>query len=76
MLSSKIKNWKYDKEYDAKELSCGDLVMALYKFYKPLESGTIVRVKAIDAGDVLAWCRSTGNTMHASEPPFFLIEKK
>lgn len=76
MFCSKQKNWKYDKVYDAKELGCGDLVMALFKFFKPLDPGTIVRVKAFDAGDVMAWCRSTGNTMHAGEPPFFLIEKK
>ncbi|MEZ5194877.1 MAG: hypothetical protein R2764_00305 [Bacteroidales bacterium] len=49
--------------------------MALFKFFKPLDPGTIVRLKALDAGDVMAWCRSTGNRMHAGEPPFFLIEK-
>lgn len=69
-------NWVFHTELDTKELGCGDLVMALFKFFKMLESGTIVRLKALDAGDVLAWCRSTGNTMHAGEPPFFLIEKK
>lgn len=69
-------NWVFHKELDTKQLGCGDLVMALFKFFKKQETGTIVRVKALDAGDVMAWCRSTGNTMHAGEPPFFLIEKK
>lgn len=68
--------WVFQAELDTKELGCGDLVMALFKFFKSLESGTIVKLKALDAGDVLAWCRSTGNKMHAGEPPFFLIEKK
>jgi hypothetical protein len=69
-------NWEYDTEFDAKELGCGDLVMALFKFFKPLDNGTIVCVKALDGGDVMAWCRTTGNTLHDGQPPFFLIEKK
>ena len=83
-MESKIKktkhssppNWRYDTEFDAGELGCGDLVMALFKFFRPLDSGTVVLVKALDAGDVMAWSRSTGNTLHAGEPPLFLIEKK
>jgi hypothetical protein len=70
------KDWDFDTKFDAKELGCGDLVMALFKFFKSLDPGTRVLVKALDAGDVMAWCRSTGNTMQASDPPFFLIEKK
>ena len=69
-------NWVFHTEFDAKELGCGDLVMALFKFFRPLDSGTMVRLKALDAGDVISWSRSTGNNMHACEPPFFLIEKK
>jgi len=75
-MHSAPSSWVYETEFDAKELGCGDLVMALFKFFKPLDSGTIVRVKALDAGDVMAWCRSTGNTLHDGQPPFFLIEKK
>ncbi|HPE55354.1 MAG TPA: hypothetical protein P5514_03360 [Bacteroidales bacterium] len=73
---SSSSNWVFDTEFDAKELGCGDLVMALFKFFKPLEPGTTVRVKALDGGDVMAWCRSTGNALHDGQPPFFLIEKK
>jgi hypothetical protein len=69
-------NWIFDTEFDAKELGCGDLVIALFKFFRPLDPGTIVRVKALDAGDVMAWCRSTENPLLAGEPPYFLIEKK
>ena len=69
-------DWVFHTELDTKELGCGDMVMALYKFFKTLKTGTIVRVKALDAGDVMAWCRSTENKMLIFEPPFFLIEKK
>lgn len=75
-IRSAPSKWEYHTELDTKELGCGDLVMALFKFFKTLNSGTIVKLKSLDAGDVLAWCRSTGNKMHAGEPPFFLIEKK
>lgn len=68
--------WAFHEELDTKELGCGDLVMALFKFFNQLESGTIVKLKSLDAGDVMAWSRSTGNKMHAGQPPFFLIEKK
>lgn len=51
-------SWVFHKKLDTKELGCGDMVMALYKYFKPLDSGTIVKVKALDAGDVMAWCRS------------------
>jgi hypothetical protein len=76
IIRSSPSTWAFDTELDTKELGCGDLVMALFKFFKPLKSGTMVKLKALDAGDVMAWCRSTGNNMHAGKPPFFLIEKK
>lgn len=75
-MRSAPSHWTFHTELDTKELGCGDLVMALFKFFKTLESGTMVRLKALDPGDVLSWCRSTGNKLHAGEPPFFLIEKK
>lgn len=75
-MPSTPSDWVFHTELDTKELGCGDMVMALFKFFKPLKAGTIVRVKALDAGDVMAWCRSTGNKMIIFEPPFFLIEKK
>lgn len=79
MIESPIENWIFDVEYDGKELGCGDLVMALFTFFKTVSPGMRVKVIAHDpAGqeDLFAWCRSTDKTLHKYEPPFFLIEKK
>jgi TusA-related sulfurtransferase len=72
-------NWTYDAEYDGKEMGCGDLVMALFKFFKTVTPGMRVKVIAHDpAGqeDLVAWCRVTNKTLLKYEPPYFLIEKK
>lgn len=79
MAESTIEHWDFDTEFDGKALGCGDLVMALYKFFKSVTPGMRVRVIAHDpAGqeDIIAWCRSTNKILHKSEPPYFLIEKK
>jgi TusA-related sulfurtransferase len=79
-MGSNIKeNWKYDAEYNGKEEGCGDLILALYKFFKTINSGTRVCITAHDAGaaaDIAAWCRSTNKILLKSQPPYFLIEKK
>lgn len=79
MIESPIENWKYDAEYNGKDLGCGDLVMALFKFFKSVAPGMRVRVIAHDlAGqeDIIAWCSSTNKVLLKAEPPYFLIEKK
>jgi len=79
MGNSKKENWTYDAEYDGKEMGCGDLVMALFKFFKTVTPGMRVKVIAHDpAGqeDLVAWCRVTNKTLLKCEPPYFLIEKK
>lgn len=78
METCKKENWSYDVEYNGKEKGCGDLIIALFKFFKPLKDGTRVCVTAHDMGaeaDIAAWCRSTNKILHASCPPYYLIEK-
>lgn len=72
-------NWVFDAEYNGKEEGCGDLVMALFKFFKTVAPGMRVLVTAHDKGaleDIAAWCRSTNKILLKSEPPYFLIERK
>lgn len=74
-----MEDWKCDTEFDAKEKGCGDLIVALFKFFKTLDPGVRVCVSAHDAGasaDIAAWCRSTNKVLLNSRPPYFLIEKK
>ncbi len=71
--------WIYSAEYNGKEEGCGDLIMALFKYFKTVASGTTVFVTAHDSGaaaDIAAWCRSTNKVLLASEPPCFLIKKQ
>ena len=77
MDASQIGNWVFDAEYDGKEKSCGDLVMALFTFFKTISPGMRVKVIAHDpAGqeDIIAWCRVTNKILLKYEPPYFLIE--
>lgn len=52
--------------YDFGELSCGDLTMALLKAFRPLPTGTVLEVRALDPGapiDVRAWCQLSGHAL-------------
>jgi len=48
MVESTKEKWVFDAEYNGKELGCGDLVMALFKFFKSVAPGMRVRVIAYD----------------------------
>jgi tRNA 2-thiouridine synthesizing protein A len=68
--------------YDFGEMSCGDLLIALMKAMRPLASGTLVEVRALDPGapiDIPAWCRMVGHELlqRASGPEkvHYLIRK-
>lgn len=68
--------------YDFGEMSCGELLMALMKAMRPLASGTLVEVRALDPGapiDIPAWCRMVGHALvqRASGPEkvHYLIRK-
>ncbi len=71
-------NWTYDAEYNGKDEGCGDLIMALFKFFKKIDPGMQVFVTAHDKGaaaDIAAWCRSTNKILLESKPPYYLIIK-
>jgi tRNA 2-thiouridine synthesizing protein A len=59
----------FDREWNAGELGCGDLVLELR--LKLRESpGNILKVIAVDPGapaDIPAWCRMTGNELVAQD---------
>ncbi|MCI4428333.1 MAG: sulfurtransferase TusA family protein [Burkholderiales bacterium] len=61
---------KHDLEWNAGELSCGDLVLELRQRMR-LAPGKVFRIVALDAGapsDLPAWCRMTGHQMLAQDP--------
>ncbi len=59
----------YDIEWNAGELSCGDLVLELRQRVRQAP-GQVFKVIALDAGapsDLPAWCSMTGNALLASD---------
>ncbi len=60
----------HDLEWNAGELSCGDLVLELRQRMRQAP-GKVFKVTALDAGapaDLPAWCRMTGHQLLADDP--------
>ena len=68
-----------DKEWDAGDLGCGELVLELGQQLKGLKAGQVLRLLARDPGayeDLPAWCNLTGHKLLKSTHPEYWIEKK
>ena len=69
----------FDREWDAGDLGCGELVLELRGRLGAMRPGQILRLVALDPGapaDIPAWCRLTGHTLVAGEHPVYLIRHK
>ena len=74
---------KVDRYYDGGSISCGELIMNIYKEMKALEFSQVLEVVSYDLGaveDVPAWCRMQGHTLlHMKDEGFikthFYIKK-
>jgi tRNA 2-thiouridine synthesizing protein A len=70
---------KFDVEWDAGDMGCGDLVLELRMRMQSLQSGWIMKLRAANSGaekDIPSWCRMTGNTLLLQQRPFYIIKKK
>jgi tRNA 2-thiouridine synthesizing protein A len=68
-----------DDAWDAGDMGCGELVFLLSQRMRALGPGKLLTLTATDLGaphDIPAWCRLTGNTLVAANPPHFLIRSK
>ena len=57
---------RFDEQWDAGDLGCGDLLLSLRFRLKAMQPGQIIRVRALDPGapqDLPAWCRLTGESL-------------
>jgi tRNA 2-thiouridine synthesizing protein A len=66
-------------EWDAGDLGCGDLVLALRARLAALPAGAVLRVRATDPAapeDLPAWCRMTGHPLVSAAHPIYLIRRK
>ncbi len=77
-----LPNIKPDAVFELGELGCGDLIIALLKSMRTLESGQIAQVHAVDPGapvDIAAWCNMIGNKLLADccgeDNAYFYIKK-
>lgn len=69
----------FDSDWDAGDMSCGDLVLELRLKLMDLESGQVLRVQATDPSapeDIPAWCQLTGNSLATVDQPYYWIRKK
>lgn len=69
----------YNKEWNAHDLGCGQLILQLSRKLKDLEGGHVLKLTAYDPGakeDLPAWCRLTGHTLLKSVHPQYWIQKK
>lgn len=71
----------FDADWDAGDLGCGELVIALRFRLAELPPGGTIRVRATDTGaaeDLPAWCRLTGNRLvhHDPEAQHFFIARR
>ena len=65
--------------WDAGDMSCGDLVLALRGRLNALPPGTRLKLTARDSGaaeDIPAWCRMTGHSLLAQHHPHYWIQRK
>jgi tRNA 2-thiouridine synthesizing protein A len=72
-------DWEFSQYFDGGETGCGEILVDLMLFFRPLPAGTRVLIIARDAGAPLempAWCRSTGHHLLSAEHPYYLVESK
>lgn len=72
-------DWEFDHALDGQDHGCGQMLLELRIAFEPMEAGARVLVASRDAGspmEIPAWCRLTGHTLVAAEPPYYLVRKR
>ena len=65
--------------WDAGDLGCGEIIIALRARVLALEPGSLLEVTARDLGapeDLPSWCRLTGHELVNAEHPVYLIRRR
>lgn len=65
--------------WNAGDMGCGDLVLALRLRINALAAGARLKLTARDPGaveDIPAWCRMTGHVLLAQHHPYYWIQRK
>lgn len=78
-LVSEVLDWKYDSTFDGGDKGCGELLLDLKIYFRPLEPGAKVLVIARDEAastEMAAWCRLTRNALLEAHHPYYLVRRK
>jgi tRNA 2-thiouridine synthesizing protein A len=78
-VSETLRAAAVDREWDAGELGCGELVLELRGRLLAMAPGAVLRLIALDPGapaDIPAWCRLTGHALLDHAHPVYLIRRK
>jgi tRNA 2-thiouridine synthesizing protein A len=70
---------RFDAEWDAGDLGCGDLVLELRLRLRAMQGGQVLRLTARDPGapqDLPAWCGLTGHVLRRAAHPTYHIERR
>lgn len=70
---------RFDYEWDAGAMGCGELVIELKMKMKQYQSGQVLKLTAVDPGakeDIPAWCRMTGHALVSAEHPVYYILRR
>jgi tRNA 2-thiouridine synthesizing protein A len=65
--------------WDAGDLGCGEIIIALRARVLALAPGSLLEVTARDLGapeDLPSWCRLTGHELVKAEHPVYLIRRR
>jgi tRNA 2-thiouridine synthesizing protein A len=65
--------------WDAGDLACGDLVLALRRRLNEMPPGSVMELIARDPAapeDLPAWCRLTGHRLVSAAHPTYLVQRK
>jgi tRNA 2-thiouridine synthesizing protein A len=68
----------FDAAWDAGDLGCGELLLALRTRFRELAAGAVFKLSTTDAGapeDLPAWCRMTGHRLVLAAHPDYYVRK-
>ena len=69
---------EFDDSWNAGDMACGELLLALHTRLKKLPPGGVLQLTTLDPGaplDLPAWCRLTGHRLCLSEHPVYYIRR-
>jgi len=74
-----VESIQHHESWDAGDLACGPMLLALKRRLERLQPGQVFRLVTRDEGapvDVPAWCRLAGHRLHLAAHPIYYLERR